>query len=104
MGAYEGPTNFLNVGAAPSLMLNFAREKSLEDQISGKDLITFTRSSVGTYVGADGLIKTAAADEPRFDHDANGNCLGLLIEEQRTNLITQSTGSNHSGINYMELQ
>lgn len=91
MGAYEGPTNFLNVGAAPSLMLNFAREKSLEDQISGKDLITFLRSSVGTYVGADGLIKTAAVSEARFDHDPNGNCLGLLVEEQRTNLYTQSS-------------
>jgi hypothetical protein len=91
MGAYEGPTNFLNVGAAPSLMLNFAREKSLEDQISGNNLITFTRSSVGTYVGADGLIKTAAADEPRFDHDpVTGESLGLLIEEQRINLFPYS--------------
>jgi hypothetical protein len=95
MGAYEGPTNFLNVGAAPSLMLNFAREKSLEDQISGKDLITFERASIGTYVGADGLIKTAAADEARFDHDANGNCLGLLIEESRTNLLTYSEDFNN---------
>ena len=97
MGAYEGPTNFLNVGAAPSLMLNFAREKSLEDQISGKDLITFLRSSVGTYVGADGLIKTAAADEPRFDHDpVTGESLGLLIEEQRTNLYDNTTNFGSS--------
>jgi hypothetical protein len=91
MGAYEGPTNFLNVGASPSLMLNFAREKSLRDQISGKDLVTFTRSSTGTYVGADGLIKTAPVDEARFDHDpVTGESLGLLIEESRTNLLLRS--------------
>jgi hypothetical protein len=100
MGAYEGPTNFLNVGAAPSLMLNFAREKSLEDQISGKDLITFTRSSAGTYVGADGLIKTAAADEPRFDHDpATGESLGLLIEEVRINYFDYSESSTWEDYN-----
>jgi len=98
MGAYEGPTNFLNVGAAPSLMLNFAREKSLEDQISGKDLITFLRSSVGTYVGADGLIKTAAADEPRFDHDPEtGESLGLLIEESRTNIAPYGNDMSNYG-------
>jgi hypothetical protein len=98
MGAYEGPTNFLNVGASPSLMLNFAREKSLRDQISGKDLVTFTRSSTGTYVGADGLIKTASADEPRFDHDpATGESLGLLIEESRTNLLPNSVDIGGSG-------
>ena len=97
MGAYEGPTNFLNVGASPSLMLNFAREKSLRDQISGKDLVTFTRSSTGTYVGADGLIKTAGADEPRFDHDpATGESLGLLIEESRTNLAKKSGELNNT--------
>ena len=91
MGAYEGPTNFLNVGASPSLMLNFAREKSLRDQISGKDLVTFTRSSTGTYVGADGLIKTAGADEARFDHNpTTGESLGLLVEESMTNLLLRS--------------
>ena len=61
------------------MVLDFENSKTLDPRI------TFTRSSVGTYVGADGLIKTAAADEARFDHDANGESLGLLIEEQRIN-------------------
>jgi hypothetical protein len=79
-------------------MLNFAREKSLEDQISGKDLITFLRSSVGTYVGADGLIKTAATSEPRFDHDpVTGESLGLLIEEQRTNIAPYGNNMSQYG-------
>jgi hypothetical protein len=37
------------------------------------------------------LIKTAAANEARFDHDgATGSSLGLLVEESRTNLFTYS--------------
>ena len=39
-----------------SLTLDFANSKTLDPRI------TFTRSSTGTYVGADGLIKTASAD------------------------------------------
>jgi hypothetical protein len=42
---------------------------------------------------ANGLIKTASADQARFDHRyVNGQVesLGLLMEEQRTNLLTYS--------------
>jgi hypothetical protein len=45
---------------SPSLDLNFAANKSLVDDISGNNLITFSRLSAATYVGSDGLIKTAA--------------------------------------------
>jgi hypothetical protein len=42
-------------------------------------------------VGADGLIKSAAANEPRFDHNpTTGESLGLLVEEARTNLVQRS--------------
>ena len=54
------------------------------------ELIDFTRSTTGTYLGSDGLLKTAAVDEPRLEYDAQGNALGLLIEEARTNLIAYS--------------
>jgi hypothetical protein len=78
----------------PTLDLNFAKNKSLIDTISGRNLVTFTRSQTAreaTYVGADGLIKTAAANEPRFDHNpTTGESLGLLVEEARTNLIKSS--------------
>ena len=67
---------------SPSLLLDFANSKTLDPTI------TFTRASVGTYVGCDGLIKTASNNEPRFDHDpTTGESLGLLIEESRTNLV-----------------
>ena len=68
----------------PTLDLNFERDQRLDSRI------TFSRNSTATYLGSDGLIKTALAGEPRFEFDTNGNCLGLLIEESRTNLITYS--------------
>ena len=76
--------NFPNT--RPSLNLNFARSKTLDPRI------TFTRTSTGTYVDESGVIRNAVADEPRFDHDpVTGECLGLLIEEQKTNLIRNNT-------------
>ena len=94
----ERRSTFIDYGRL-SLFLDFARRKSLIDSMSETNLITFTRSSTGTYVGADGLIKTAAADEARFDHDPEtGESLGLLIEEQRTNLITYSEDFSLWGI------
>ena len=78
----------------PTLDLNFAGNKSLIDTTTGTNYVTFTRAQSGneaTYVGSDGLIKYASADEARFDHDpVTGECLGLLIEESRTNPLKYS--------------
>lgn len=69
----------------PTLTLNFQGARRLDPRIN------FTRASTATYVGKDGLIKTAVADEARFDHDpATGESLGLLIEESRTNYLGNS--------------
>jgi len=55
------------------------------------DLITFTRSTTGTFVGVDSLLQTAAINAPRFDYDpVTAAPLGLLIEEQRVNLVLYS--------------
>ena len=76
----------------PTLDLNFAATKVLDDRI------TFTRDSVGTYVGEDGLIKYASNNVPRFDHDpTTGESLGLLIEESRTNKVSNSITMTASG-------
>jgi hypothetical protein len=76
---------------ASSLDLQFARTKTLDPRV------TFTRASSGTYVGSDGLIKTATANEPRFDHNpTTGESLGLLVEEQRTNLLLRSEEFNNA--------
>lgn len=69
----------------PALNLDFARSKRLDPRIF------FVRATTGTYVDEDGLIKTARADIPRFDHNpTTGESLGLLIESRRTNLMPYS--------------
>jgi hypothetical protein len=53
--------------------------------------ITFTRSTTATFTGSDGLIQSAAINAPRFDYNPSTLvCSGLLIEEQRTNLLLNS--------------
>jgi hypothetical protein len=75
----------------PSLDLRFADNKSLTDAVTGASLVTFTRASSGTFVDSAGVIQTAATDVPRFDHNpTTGESLGLLVEEQRTNLLLRS--------------
>ncbi len=52
---------------------------------------TFARNTVGTYFDADGVMRTAALNEPRFDHDPlTGEPLGYLSEENRTNYLFPS--------------
>jgi hypothetical protein len=55
--------------SSPSLDLDFASNKSLLDNISGKNLITFSRASTGTYVGSDGLIKTSPVNLLTYSED-----------------------------------
>lgn len=53
--------------------------------------VTFTRASTGTYFDSAGVMRTAAVDEPRIDYDpATLELRGLLVEEQRTNLLLRS--------------
>lgn len=46
----------------PSLDLQFADNKSLIDAVTGQSLVTFTRASSGTYVGSDGVLRTATTN------------------------------------------
>ncbi|MFH6575342.1 hypothetical protein ACHMWS_10015 [Aeromonas caviae] len=58
------------------------------DVLVGSDvvarMVNFSRNSTATYIGKDGQLKTAAANEPRFEKE------GLLIEGQSTNLVIRS--------------
>jgi len=47
----------------------------------------FTRNGTATYVDRDGIVKTAAVDQPRFGNDQDS---GLLLEASTTNLVTNS--------------
>ena len=49
-------------GTRPSLDLPFSDTKSLVDTTTGTTLVDHTRASSGTYVGSDGLIKTATTN------------------------------------------
>jgi len=51
--------------------------------------LTFTRASTATRVNASGLIETVASGVPRLDY-TNSSCPKLLLEPQRTNLLTYS--------------
>ena len=49
-----------------------------------------SRNGTGTYIGEDGLIKTALANEPRFEYNFDGTFKGILVEPAATNLIIES--------------
>ncbi|GIX12259.1 MAG: hypothetical protein KatS3mg118_0218 [Paracoccaceae bacterium] len=53
-------------------------------------LHSFARPGIGTRLTAAGQIEEVPADQPRFDHDAAGVPLGLLIEGDATNRLTGS--------------
>lgn len=62
------------------------------------DLITFTRSTTATFVGSNGLIQSAAINAPRFDFSPVTLApLGILIEEQRVNLLLYSAEFDNAG-------
>jgi hypothetical protein len=77
--------------AVPSLDLRFADNKSLVDAVTGASLVTFTRASSKTVTNSAGVLEIVGIDVPAFDHNpTTGESLGLLVEEQRTNLCLQS--------------
>lgn len=59
--------------------------------------VSFSRSSDGTYFDAAGVMQTAASNVPRKEHNpATGAVRGLLVEEQRTNIVLRSQEFNNS--------
>jgi len=70
----------------PSLLLDFTSGNQTLDP-----RITFTRASTATRFNANGVLVSEAINAPRFDYDPVTLApKGLLIEEQRTNLVTYS--------------
>lgn len=64
------------------------------------DLLTFTRATGGGRFNASGQYEWLPANEPRIDYDpVSGECRGILIEEQRTNLFTYSEGFSNAAWN-----
>jgi hypothetical protein len=78
----------------PTLNLDFANSRTVDSRI------TFTRASAATATNAQGVLQTVRDNKPRIDYDpVTGECKGLLIEEQRTNVSPDI--SNYSGISYL---
>ena len=80
-------------GLQPRLGLNFlSRSYGVADNVySFSQLITFTRSTTATRINESGLIESVAINGPRFDYDPVTRApRGLLVEEQRTNLLLRS--------------
>jgi hypothetical protein len=76
----------------PVLNLDFINSKELDSRV------TFYRDSLGTYFDEKGVMKIAVDNEPRFNHDmTTGQSKGLLIEDPRTQLITNGTLIGGSG-------
>ena len=63
----------------------------------GADLTT-SRASSATRVNKNGLIEDVATGVPRLDY-TNGSCPELLLEPQRTNLVTNYLGETYSALN-----
>jgi len=62
----------------------------------GSGEFDFARNSGATYVGADGLIKNAAINEPRIEFNPDGSYKGLLVEKTATNKVLHSNEFNNS--------
>ncbi len=80
--------SFWPAGDGSTLNLNFTQMSTLADLTSRG--LTFSRSTSGTYLNANGLVATATAGNPRFDYDTSGNPRGILLEGSATNLVYHS--------------
>ena len=62
---------------------------------SGAGDLDVTRATTATRVNSTGLIESVANNVPRIDY-TNGSCPSLLVEPQRTNLLTYSDQINNA--------
>jgi len=85
-------------GISAALDLRFASSLSLTS--TSGITPSYSRASTGTYFNASGVLTSAAINGPRFNHVYNGSSWvsrGLLIEEQRTNILLYSEDISYGG-------
>ena len=83
----------------PSLLLDFANSGRVDPRIQ------CTRASSATCFGPDGKLRVVPANTPRIDYDPEtGKCLGLLVEESRTNLVYPSVIPSGKGVVFGKVQ
>ena len=100
--ALSNATGFPSV--RPTMFLDFANSRRVPP------MVTFTRNSIATYFDSKGVMQTARANQPRIDFNPlTGECMGLLIEETRTNnvgntfIAINAIGTPSSGISPTEV-
>jgi len=81
------------LGDGSTLSLDFTQMSTLADLTSRG--LTFSRSTSGTFINANGLVATATAGNPRFEYDPSTlQPRGLLIEGSAVNLALRSDDFN----------
>jgi hypothetical protein len=68
---------------------NTSKLYAIKPQNSSGDL-DVVRATTATRVNEDGIIENVASNTPRIDYDTVGGCPSVLLEPQRTNLLTYS--------------
>lgn len=80
-------------GVDPTFWADFANNRYAANGVEYPltDIITFARSSTGMYFDSTGTLVSAAIGVPRITYDPYTlERLGLMIEHQRTNILTYS--------------
>ena len=93
----------LDLNTQPSLDLQFATGKTLDDRVSGLPLVNHQRDassgkSAGTYVGSDGLIKTSAVNLATYSEDLTQRT--ILDVTTPTAALLQATAQSGSQTPY----
>ena len=94
MGSAGGVGSFVRLSGNGTITFFFTAtavslDAFMRDTNSGTISVS-VKEVIGGQVSGTPLLRTAAINEPRLEYDAQGNALGLLIEKQRTNIVTQS--------------
>lgn len=87
MAALPLPDVWAPLSDSLRMITGYGREVKVGDDVVAR-MVNFSRSTTATYIGKDGKLKTATANEPRFEKE------GLLIEGQSTNTLQNSTAPN----------
>ena len=84
---------------APAVDFPFAATRTLTDIVGGLQP-TFSRSGGQTFTNSSGILEIAASGAAGFEHDPlTGECLGVLLEDGRSNLLRQSEDFSTTWIN-----
>ncbi|MGU5722904.1 phage head spike fiber domain-containing protein [Aeromonas hydrophila] len=84
MAALPLPDVWAPLSDSLRLITGYGRDVLVGSDVVAR-MVNFSRNSTATYIGKDGQLKTAAANEPRFERE------GLLIEGQSQNVVKVSS-------------